>query len=69
MKYFDSIKERLSLLLPMWFLIMLVAIWSVIIQDGLRRMYQEKESVYYYITTMNENYTQNLRKDESHQYR
>ncbi|MDO8271135.1 MAG: pyruvate dehydrogenase (acetyl-transferring), homodimeric type [Gammaproteobacteria bacterium] len=30
---------------------------SVIIQDGLRRMYQEKESVYYYITTMNENYT------------
>ena len=30
---------------------------AVIIQDGLRRMYQEKESVYYYITTMNENYT------------
>jgi len=30
---------------------------AVIIQDGLRRMHQEKESVYYYITTMNENYT------------
>ncbi|MES3007838.1 MAG: pyruvate dehydrogenase (acetyl-transferring), homodimeric type [Pseudomonadota bacterium] len=30
---------------------------AVIIQDGLRRMYHEKESVYYYITTMNENYT------------
>ncbi|ALO46909.1 pyruvate dehydrogenase (acetyl-transferring), homodimeric type [Pseudohongiella spirulinae] len=29
---------------------------AVIIQDGLRRMYHEKESVYYYITTMNENY-------------
>ena len=31
---------------------------AVIIQDGLRRMYQEQESVYYYITTMNENYAQ-----------
>jgi len=30
---------------------------AVIIQDGMRRMYKEKESVYYYITTMNENYT------------
>ena len=29
---------------------------AVIIQDGMRRMYQERESVYYYITTMNENY-------------
>ena len=29
---------------------------AVIIQDGLRRMYKEKESVFYYITTMNENY-------------
>jgi pyruvate dehydrogenase E1 component len=28
----------------------------VIIQDGLRRMYQEQEDVYYYITIMNENY-------------
>lgn len=30
---------------------------AVIIQDGMRRMYEECESVYYYITTMNENYT------------
>ncbi|MEZ5491413.1 MAG: pyruvate dehydrogenase (acetyl-transferring), homodimeric type [Gammaproteobacteria bacterium] len=30
---------------------------AVIIQDGLRRMYKEQESVFYYITTMNENYT------------
>ncbi|TFH71545.1 pyruvate dehydrogenase (acetyl-transferring), homodimeric type [Gammaproteobacteria bacterium LSUCC0112] len=30
---------------------------AVIIHEGLRRMYGEKESVYYYITTMNENYT------------
>ena len=29
---------------------------AVIIQDGLRRMYQENERVYYYITVMNENY-------------
>jgi len=29
---------------------------AVIIQDGLRRMYKEQESVYYYITIMNENY-------------
>ena len=31
---------------------------AVIIEDGLRRMYKEQESIYYYITTMNENYTQ-----------
>ena len=31
---------------------------AVIIQDGLRRMYQDNEDVYYYITTMNENYVQ-----------
>ncbi len=30
---------------------------AVIIQDGLRRMFQEQENVYYYITVMNENYT------------
>jgi pyruvate dehydrogenase E1 component len=30
---------------------------AVIIQDGMRRMYAEDESVWYYITTMNENYT------------
>ncbi len=29
---------------------------AVIIYDGLRRMYQKQESVYYYITVMNENY-------------
>ena len=29
---------------------------AVIIQDGMRRMYAEKENVFYYITTMNENY-------------
>lgn len=29
---------------------------AVIIHEGMRRMYQEKESVFYYITTMNENY-------------
>ena len=31
---------------------------AVIVQDGLRRMYKEMESVFYYITTMNENYKQ-----------
>jgi len=29
---------------------------AVIIQDGMRRMYKDQESVYYYITIMNENY-------------
>jgi pyruvate dehydrogenase E1 component len=29
---------------------------AVIIQDGMRRMYQEQESVFYYITVMNEPY-------------
>jgi pyruvate dehydrogenase E1 component len=29
---------------------------AVILQDGLRRMYGEQESVFYYITAMNENY-------------
>lgn len=29
---------------------------AVIIYDGMRRMYQEQESIYYYITVMNENY-------------
>ena len=29
---------------------------AVIIQDGLRRMYQEEENVFYYLTVMNENY-------------
>ncbi len=31
---------------------------AVIVQDGLRRMYADQEDVYYYITVMNENYTQ-----------
>ncbi len=31
---------------------------AVIIQDGMRRMYVEQENVFYYITTMNENYPQ-----------
>jgi pyruvate dehydrogenase E1 component len=29
---------------------------AVIVQDGLRRMYQQNERVFYYLTTMNENY-------------
>ncbi|MBM4189621.1 MAG: pyruvate dehydrogenase (acetyl-transferring), homodimeric type [Betaproteobacteria bacterium] len=31
---------------------------AVIIQDGLRRMISEQEDVFYYLTVMNENYTQ-----------
>jgi pyruvate dehydrogenase E1 component len=31
---------------------------AVIVQDGLRRMVQEQEDVFYYITLMNENYAQ-----------
>lgn len=31
---------------------------AVIMQDGLRRMYGDQENVYYYITTLNENYHQ-----------
>ena len=34
MKYLDSVKQKFSALLPMWLLIMLVAMWSVVIQDG-----------------------------------
>ena len=29
---------------------------AVILQDGLRRMYKDQESVFYYVTTLNENY-------------
>ena len=29
---------------------------AVIVQDGMRRMYQQQENVFYYITCMNENY-------------
>jgi len=31
---------------------------AVIIQNGLHRMYQENENIYYYLTIMNENYQQ-----------
>jgi pyruvate dehydrogenase E1 component len=31
---------------------------AVIVQDGMRRMYEQQESVFYYITVMNENYLQ-----------
>ncbi|MCL5050534.1 pyruvate dehydrogenase (acetyl-transferring), homodimeric type [Aliidiomarina maris] len=31
---------------------------AVIVQDGLRRMYEQNENVFYYITVMNENYQQ-----------
>ncbi len=31
---------------------------AVIVQDGMRRMFQEQENVFYYITVMNENYPQ-----------
>jgi pyruvate dehydrogenase E1 component len=31
---------------------------AVIIHDGLRRMYAEQESIFYYLTVMNENYAQ-----------
>jgi pyruvate dehydrogenase E1 component len=31
---------------------------AVIVHDGLRRMYQEQENIFYYITCMNENYPQ-----------
>jgi pyruvate dehydrogenase E1 component len=30
---------------------------AVILQDGMRRMFQEQEDVFYYITVMNENYS------------
>jgi pyruvate dehydrogenase E1 component len=31
---------------------------AVIVQDGIRRMYEEEERVFYYVTAMNENYHQ-----------
>jgi pyruvate dehydrogenase E1 component len=31
---------------------------AVIVQDGMRRMYAEKENCFYYVTVMNENYPQ-----------
>ena len=39
---------------------------AVIIQDGLERMYGNKENFFYYITTMNENYPHpDMPKDKS----
>ncbi len=38
---------------------------AVIIHDGLRRMYQEQENVFYYLTAMNENYVQPAMPDGS----
>lgn len=38
---------------------------AVIVQDGLRRMYQEQEDVFYYITAMNENYVQPAMPEDS----
>ncbi len=31
---------------------------AVILRDGMRRMYQEQEGIFYYVTAMNENYVQ-----------
>ncbi|MFN7545233.1 MAG: pyruvate dehydrogenase (acetyl-transferring), homodimeric type [Acidobacteriota bacterium] len=31
---------------------------AVIVQDGIRRMYQERENIFYYVTCYNENYAQ-----------
>jgi pyruvate dehydrogenase E1 component len=31
---------------------------AVIVQDGMRRMHQEQENIFYYVTVMNENYVQ-----------
>jgi pyruvate dehydrogenase E1 component len=38
---------------------------AVIIQDGLRRMYHDREAVFYYITVMNENYHQPAMPDDA----
>lgn len=38
---------------------------AVIIQDGLQRMFVNKENIYYYITVMNENYLQPALPDEA----
>jgi pyruvate dehydrogenase E1 component len=40
---------------------------AVIVQDGLRRMYREQESVFYYITVMNEKYLQPAMPDGAEQ--
>jgi pyruvate dehydrogenase E1 component len=38
---------------------------AVIIQDGMRRMYQEQEDVFYYLTVMNENYAHPAMPEDS----
>ena len=38
---------------------------AVIVQDGLRRMYQEQENCFYYITAMNESYVQPAMPDDA----
>ncbi|PQJ95099.1 pyruvate dehydrogenase (acetyl-transferring), homodimeric type [Chromatium okenii] len=38
---------------------------AVIVHDGLRRMYQEQEDCFYYITAMNENYVQPAMPEDS----
>ena len=39
---------------------------ATIFREGMRRMYEKKENIFYYITTMNENYTHPaMHKDKS----
>ena len=38
---------------------------AVIMQDGIKRMYQDKEDIFYYITVYNENYTHPAMPDDS----
>ena len=40
---------------------------AVIIQDGMRRMYQDGEQVFYYLTVMNENYAHPAMPEGSHE--
>src|SRR5690606_13316423 len=42
---------------------------AIIVEDGLRRMYQEQESVFYYITTLNENYPHPALENDSKEIR
>ena len=39
---------------------------AVIVQDGIRRMYQEKEDRFYYLTVYNENYAQPAMPEGDH---
>ena len=40
---------------------------AVIMQDGIKRMYQDQEDVFYYITVYNENHTHPAMPDNSHE--